>query len=343
MLRSSLKLTGQPYTIVDVPSAEEALLELTRGGADVLVTDLRLPGISGVELLEKARAAIPQIHAIVVTGHPTEEARARADELGVVAFLSKPIRTSHFLEAVNRALQLKDRDGQQPLEDEKAFLAEWMMAMQRELGAESTVLLDRQGQVVVQAGALDAIDLKAALPSLLTATEAALEVSRTLGDQAPASLIYFGGVKHDLYLATAGTEHALAVVFPARQGSEQIGAVLQYSRRAASDLMSALYGVRGGSPPARSAGEAAGRGAASIGGERVSAEEGQRMEPRKKPKPKPPETKKQPDLGSTPGETDADAYWDQAARSGDTGPISEDTLTYDEARRRGLLPAEPEE
>jgi hypothetical protein len=215
--------------------------------------------------------------------------------------------------------------------------------MQRELGAESTVLLDRQGQVVVQAGALDAIDLKAALPSLLTATEAALEVSRTLGDQAPASLIYFGGVKHDLYLATAGTEHALAVVFPARQGSEQIGAVLQYSRRAASDLMSALYGVRGGSPPARSAGEAAGRGAASIGGERVSAEEGQRMEPRKKPKPKPPETKKQPDLGSTPGETDADAYWDQAARSGDTGPISEDTLTYDEARRRGLLPAEPED
>jgi CheY-like chemotaxis protein/predicted regulator of Ras-like GTPase activity (Roadblock/LC7/MglB family) len=343
MLRSSLKLTGQPYTIVDVPSAEEALLELTRGGADVLVTDLRLPGMSGVELLERARQASPQIRAIVVTGHPTQEARSRAQELGVVAFLNKPIRTSHFLEAVNRALQLKAGDGQQPMEDEKAFLAEWLLTMQRELGAESTLLLDRQGQVVVQAGELDAIDLKTVLPSLTTVTEAALEVSRSLGDERPASLMYFDGQKHDLYLATAGDEHALAVVFPARQGAEQIGAVLQYSRRAAGDLVSALYGMSSSREPvrqSRKSGPAAGRSGAG---------EGQRMEPSKKPraeKPRAESPRQPPDLEAAAGsleDTNADEYWDQAARSGDTGPISEDTLTYDEARRRGLLPEEPEE
>jgi CheY-like chemotaxis protein/predicted regulator of Ras-like GTPase activity (Roadblock/LC7/MglB family) len=355
MLRSSLKLTGQPYTIVDVPSAEEALLELTRGGADVLVTDLRLPGISGIELLEKARKAIPQIHAIVVTGHPTEEARSRAEELGVVAFLNKPIRTSHFLEAVNRALQLTDQEGQQPLEDEKAFLAEWLMTMQRELGAESTLLLDGQGEIVVQAGELHAIDLKSALPSLLTATGAALEVSRTLGDESPASLMYFDGEKHDLYLATAGADHSLAVVFPAKQGAEQIGAVLQYSRRAASDLMNALYGIAGSRVRARHSREGSGRAAEAAPAPRegVGGRESQGMEPRKKPTAKPQKPKEQPaqppaqpDLESAAGtlaDTDADEYWDEAARSGDTGPISEDTLTYDEARKRGLLPKTPEE
>ena len=355
MLRSSLKLSGQPYTIVDVPSGEEALLELTRGGADVLVTDLRLPGISGVELLEKARKAIPQIHAIVVTGHPTEEAHSRAEELGVVAFLHKPIRTSHFLEAVNRALQLTDQEGQQPLEDEKAFLAEWLMTMQRELGAESTLLLDSQGEIVVQAGELHAIDLKSALPSLLTATGAALEVSRTLGDESPASLMYFDGEKHDLYLATAGVDHSLAVVFPAKQGAEQIGAVLQYSRRAASDLMNALYGIAGSRARARPSREGSGRAleASPAPREAVDGRESQRMEPRKKPPAKPQKPKEkpapppaQPDLESAAGtlaDTDADEYWDEAARSGDTGPISEDTLTYDEARKRGLLPKEPEE
>lgn len=351
MLRSSLKLTGQPYTIVDVPSAEEALLELTRGGADVLVTDLRLPGMSGVELLEKARQAIPQIHAIVVTGHPTQEARSRADELGVVAFLHKPIRTSHFLEAVNRALQLTDQDGQQPLEDERAFLAEWVLTMQRELGAESTLLLDKQGQVVVQAGEMHAIDLKTVLPALTTATAAALEVSQTLGDKSPASLLYFDGEKYDLYLATAGTDHSLAVVFPAKQGAEKVGAVLQYGRRAATDLVHALYGAAAsrvrGLPDREAGARETPEGAAWEGGR-----EGQRMELRKKPgaKPekrqKPEEPEKQPDLESAADsleDTDADEYWDQAARTGDTGPISEDTLTYDEARKRGLLPKEPKE
>jgi hypothetical protein len=77
------------------------------------------------------------------------------------------------------------------------------------------------------------------------------------------------------------------------------------------------------------------------------------MEPRKKPPAKPQKPKEkpappsaQPDLESAAGtlaDTDADEYWDEAARSGDTGPISEDTLTYDEARKRGLLPKEPEE
>lgn len=339
MLRSSLKLTGQPYTIVDVPSAEEALLELSRGGADVLVTDLRLPGMSGIELLEKARQAIPQIRAVVVTGHPTEEARSRANELGVVAFLNKPIRTSHFLEAVNRALQLKDSDSQGPLEDERAFLAEWMMAMQRELGAESTLLLDSQGEIVVQAGELDAIDLKSTLPSLVTVSAAGLEVSRFLGDNAPASLMYFDGERHDLYLATAGAEHSLAVVFPARQGAEQIGAVLQYSRRAANDLLNALYGAGSAKAQDRLAAQPQRQ---SIGDQR----EGQRMEAQETPPEEQEEPEEQPDLESAAGklkDTDANQYWDEATRSGDTGPISEDTLTYEEARKRGLLPEEPEE
>jgi hypothetical protein len=215
--------------------------------------------------------------------------------------------------------------------------------------------LDSQGEIVVQAGELHAIDLKSALPSLLTATGAALEVSRTLGDESPASLMYFDGEKHDLYLATAGVDHSLAVVFPAKQGAEQIGAVLQYSRRAASDLMNALYGIAGSRARARPSREGSGRAleASPAPREAVDGRESQRMEPRKKPPAKPQKPKEkpapppaQPDLESAAGtlaDTDADEYWDEAARSGDTGPISEDTLTYDEARKRGLLPKEPEE
>ncbi len=348
MLRSSLKFTGQAYTIVDVPSAEEAFLEIERGGADLLVTDLRLPGISGLEMLEKVRKSRPSLRSIVITGHPSEEARSRAIELGVVEFLTKPIRTSRFLEAVNVALQLTDQDGESPVEEEKAFIAEWLLTMQRELGAEATLLLDGDGAVLVRAGDLDTIDLKATLPSLMTATGASLEVSRSLGEDVPASLMYFEGPARDLYLATVGEEHALAIVFPAKGGAGQISAVLQYSRRAARDLVNALYNVAAVASKAAAAGSEApgGERTASVETRAVNQEKGSMPDEKQPPEEAPKEAAPEPDFESAAdllSEQDANEYWDEAASSGETGPISEDTLTYDEARKRGLLPKDSEE
>ena len=55
MLRSSLELSGRSYDILDVASAEEALREMERGPVDLVVTDLRLPEMSGLELIARIR------------------------------------------------------------------------------------------------------------------------------------------------------------------------------------------------------------------------------------------------------------------------------------------------
>ena len=51
MLRLAVEALGRGYSVADVPSAEEALLEVRRAAVDLLITDLRLPGISGLELI----------------------------------------------------------------------------------------------------------------------------------------------------------------------------------------------------------------------------------------------------------------------------------------------------
>ncbi|MGH2621252.1 MAG: response regulator transcription factor [Anaerolineales bacterium] len=328
-LRSSLLLSGQRTIIIEAPSGEEALLEVTRGGIDLLVTDLSLPGMSGLELLERVRKVNPEARAIVVTGRPTEEARRRAAELGVIAFLNKPIRTSHFLEAVSRGLSLASRNGAEAAESEREFVAEWLMAMQRELGAEATFLLDQRGGIVVEAGQIDAVDLRSAIPALISARTAGQKISELLKSKAPTNFMYFDGERYDVYLTSAGTEHALVIVFEAMKGAKQIGAVLQYSRQAASDLVSGLYSVgevdvkasRGGGPNDK-----------------------KRAEP---PKETPGKELASPDLESAAGKVnkkEAEKYWDEASgKTGDTGPIDESTLSYDEARRRGLLPKTSEE
>jgi len=78
MLRTSLELSGRPYDITVVASAEEALLELQHGPIDMVVTDLRLPGMSGLELLARIRQTNPKLRAILITGQPTNDVRAQA-------------------------------------------------------------------------------------------------------------------------------------------------------------------------------------------------------------------------------------------------------------------------
>ncbi len=340
-LRASLQNSGQPFTIIDAPSGEEALLELARGGVDLLVTDLDLPGISGIELLERWRESDPDTHSIVVTSDTTPEAQSKAHELGVVAFLRKPIRTSHFLEAVSRALQLKGDNGAGATEEEKQFVAEWLMSMQHELGAEATFLLDNEGEIIVEAGELAEVDLREALPPLMKAFGAGVEISDLLETDVPANFMYFDGERYDFYLASAGANHALVIVFKAKSGAKQIGAVLQYCRKAATDLVSGLYSVgevkvgasnSGSSEPAEKA-PASGDGAAEPEPQEAADEQTVREV-------------SGDDLKSAAGslsKQDAESFWDKATeKPSDTGPIDESTLSWDEAQQRGLLDEEDE-
>jgi len=330
-LRSNLQLSGQIFTIVDTPSGEEAMLELSRGGVDLMITDLILPGISGLELLEKAKKESPDSRAIIVTAKPSVEARDRAEELGVIAFLTKPLRTSHFLEAVSRALELQGKGGAHAAEEEREFIAQWLMAMQRELDAEATFLLDNRGEVIVEAGEIDAVDLRMALPGLMTAFEAGVEISGVLQKEVPANFMYFDGETYDFYQASVGADHALVIVFESKKGAKQIGAVLQYSRKAATDLVSGLYSV----------GEAKVTTSTSRSGDKdeVKKSEQNGEAPKKEVKESELES-----AASSVSKKGAEDFWDEANESSDgTGPIDESMLTFDEAQKRGLLQEEAED
>jgi CheY-like chemotaxis protein len=353
MLRSSLELSGKDYVVVDVPSGEEALLELGRGPVDLLVTDLRLPGISGLVLLEKVHQLNPYARAIMITGHPTEEARTQAEALGVVAFLQKPIGTSIFLEAVEYALKLRGLPGS-PVhvhEEAREKIADRLKAVRIELGAEAALLIDDHREVIVQAGDLAELDLWESLPSLMTAFSAGLKVSNLVGALLPGNLQYFDGDTHALYMTNVGAYYALLIVFRGKQETGQMGAVVHYGRRAAEDLMDLLSSL----------------------GELENIEEAINVEPApevewveqmSEPNSQREEDIQEPDLTPSQDDAEADAefelekldvvdqevgsedaekFWEQAiSESPNLKTSEEDTLSYEEARDKGLLDDQPE-
>jgi CheY-like chemotaxis protein len=354
MLRASLELSGKDYVVVDVPSGEEALLELGRGPVDLLVTDLRLPGISGLELLAKVRQLNPDARAIMITGHPSGEAQEEAEKLGVVAFLPKPIGTSIFLDAVERALTLRGPAGPPVQVHSKARpkLEERLEEVRRELGAGAALLIDESREVLVEAGDLRDLNLNESLPSLMTAFSAGLKVSSLVGALLPGNLLYFDGDTHDLYLTNVGAYYALLIVFHGKEEAGQMGAVVHYGRRAAEDLMDLLSSL-GELEPTEEHSAAEEEPAVQWVEESqqsvptIERKVETRHQARDKDKVNMGEEEGFSDI-ETSGENikqeDAEEFWEQAISKSAVVKDSEgDTLSFDEARTKGLLAEESEE
>jgi DNA-binding NtrC family response regulator len=97
------------FAVEDAATAEDALERLTAGAPDLLVTDLRLPGRSGVELLRELRNRGIGVPVVVITAHGTIEDAVAAMKLGAVDFLAKPFSPGDLLHLVTRTLERAPR------------------------------------------------------------------------------------------------------------------------------------------------------------------------------------------------------------------------------------------
>jgi CheY-like chemotaxis protein len=91
IIRSVFKdLMGRECEVLEAVDAEEALAHLKRGPVDLLVTDKNLPGLSGLELAQRARELDPGSRVILMTGYPSLVTAQQALELGLLDYLLKP-------------------------------------------------------------------------------------------------------------------------------------------------------------------------------------------------------------------------------------------------------------
>jgi DNA-binding NtrC family response regulator len=156
-LRTMLRrtLTGQGYSVVDAQSAAEASRLLARARISVVLTDLRLPGGCGMDVLRAAREADPNMPVIVMTAYGTVQDAVAAMKDGAFDFLAKPVDTDHLLVLMERAvgqrrlltenLILKEeyaaRYGFPKIIGEDPALEKVSLDLQRAAGSDTTVLL----------------------------------------------------------------------------------------------------------------------------------------------------------------------------------------------------------
>ena len=92
-------LSGKGYEVDTALNGEEGLRDMDTQNYDVVFTDIKMPGMDGLEVAERIRAKCPWTPVVVITGYGTEENEARASILGVSGFVRKPL-TPEMIESV---------------------------------------------------------------------------------------------------------------------------------------------------------------------------------------------------------------------------------------------------
>jgi len=96
-------LENAEYTVLETDNGQQALDLLNQEDIDILVTDLRLPVMDGVELLKHAKAIQQDLEVIMITGHGTVEIAVEAIKEGAYDFITKPVKKAQLLRGVEKA------------------------------------------------------------------------------------------------------------------------------------------------------------------------------------------------------------------------------------------------
>ena len=109
-LRESLErtLTREGYRVVLASDGRAALERVQAGGVDLIVTDLKMPGLTGLELLRAAKAIMPDVDVILLTAFGTVEEAVKAMKDGAYDFLTKPFRREQLIKLIDKALERRD-------------------------------------------------------------------------------------------------------------------------------------------------------------------------------------------------------------------------------------------
>ncbi len=95
-------------------SADEAMQALTQGTPQIVISDIRMPGSSGLELLQSLRERYPNLPVIIMTAYSDLESAVSSFQGGAFEYLPKPFDINHAVELIHRALEQSQRKNASP-------------------------------------------------------------------------------------------------------------------------------------------------------------------------------------------------------------------------------------
>lgn len=243
ILAEGLKKLGKAYLVETAHSGAEALARLRQSDYTLIITDYRMPGMSGVELAQFVRQQAPQTQVMLMTGYGSEGLHDVVGSLKLDGYIDKPVTTARIREIVRHAVdqtsQEKDpyRAAERTLE---ISVTEHLQTLQINANARCVLLLTSSGYAVETVGQTSSLDVSSVSALVAANFIAAAELARLLGNDSVFKCSHHEGPNYDIYAHDVTGEFLLAVIF----GSEsKTGIVRFYTNEAVTALVPVLAGI----------------------------------------------------------------------------------------------------
>lgn len=248
LLQAALKTLDDKFEVIVMPSAEEGMLEVSRKEIDLVIADVRLAGISGLEFTRRLRMRSATLAIIQISSLPDPAIKEQALANGANAFFRKPLVMPEFLQAVEQLLRPQPAAApaaQTPAEIQGGprsdRLAEVLQSLQASLGAYSVALLDQGGHVLMHAGEpLEGALPAGALPLLVASVDAARRMSVQLGHGFPENVLVFKGKPYTLVVQPVGEAFLFITALRYARSTLRVSIAVDEALAAHQELSTAL-------------------------------------------------------------------------------------------------------
>ena len=137
-------LSDEGFEILTAANGYEALKAMDKDSPDLVLLDIWMPGIDGIETLKEIKNSNPYIQVIIITGHGTIETAVKATKLGAFDLIEKPLSIDKVILSINNALNFRR------LEEENRYLRKKTLE-KHSITGNSTLVGQLKGQIAAVA------------------------------------------------------------------------------------------------------------------------------------------------------------------------------------------------
>jgi CheY-like chemotaxis protein/predicted regulator of Ras-like GTPase activity (Roadblock/LC7/MglB family) len=234
VLAGNLEKLGQEYIIDTASSGEETLAMLKKTAYALIITDYRMPGMSGLDLAQEVRRHYPETEVILITAYGDDKLRDITARLNLAGYVDKPFTMEHICEVVKRVVECTQN--QTPCSGARRLeptVHKHLQELRVNTGARCTLLLSSGGYIVDSAGETDGLDV-VSLGALIAANfMAAAELAKMLGSGSIFKSSYHEGPDYNFYSHDVNGDLLLTVIFGVET---KPGVIWFYTKRTAAEL-----------------------------------------------------------------------------------------------------------
>ena len=235
VLKSSLRIFGADYHVCTASSAYEALDQISKRYYDLVITDYKMAGMDGLQLLEQIHALRPTTRVILMTAYGNAGVEAESTRLKAYRYLVKPLEIEAFRcvvrEAFNGSAEVKQ--GLLVLSDDDYLeINQILQRLQTAVAARAVLLTDSEGKYIACSGDVNDLPLNK-IASLLGGSLATLiEAGRSIDNDPDSTYLAYREGGHDnIFAVNVGLQFLLIIILQRGSVNSRLG-VIWYTAQA---------------------------------------------------------------------------------------------------------------